>query len=59
VKGSLVLVSVSKTGEPVPQLLSQLNYVHSQVLSMLTSGVNNIFDKRPYFDLRNLLGGYL
>jgi len=57
VKGPIILVSISKTGEPVSQLIQQLNYVHSQVISILTAGVNQIFERRAYFDLRALLGG--
>ncbi len=57
VKGPLILVAVSRTGEPVSQLIQQLTYVHSQIISILTAGVNQIFEKRAHFDLRSLLGG--
>jgi len=57
VKGPIILVCISKSGEPVAHLEQQLNYVHSQVISILTSGVNQIFERRAHFDLRSLLGG--
>jgi len=57
VKGPLVLVSVAKTMEPVAPIVQQLNYMHAQIISLLTSGVNQIFDRRAHYDLRALLGG--
>ena len=57
VKGPIYLVCVARTGEPVSQLLDQLQYMHSQIISVLTAGVNRIFSKRAQFDIRNLLAG--
>jgi len=56
VKGSIILVTVSQTHEPVSQLIQQLNYIHSQMLSILTGRVTQIYEKRAQFDLRTLLG---
>ena len=52
-----LLVSVSRTMEPSTDLVNQLEYMHSQILCLLTSGVNRIFESRADFDLRNLLSG--
>ncbi|PRP83404.1 hypothetical protein PROFUN_09432 [Planoprotostelium fungivorum] len=57
VRGSIILVSVSRTDEPTAQITSQLNYIYSQIISILTAGVNQIFSRKPNFDLRSLLGG--
>eukprot|EP01095_Lingulamoeba_sp_RSL-Kostka_P017571 TRINITY_DN9234_c0_g1_i1.p1 TRINITY_DN9234_c0_g1~~TRINITY_DN9234_c0_g1_i1.p1 ORF type:complete len:411 (+),score=83.48 TRINITY_DN9234_c0_g1_i1:123-1355(+) len=58
VKGPIYLVCISKTNEPVELLLKQLEYMHSQVLYVLTaSGVNKIFDSRAQADIRPLLSG--
>jgi len=56
-KGPLYLVSVSRTHEPSEDLVMQLEYVHSQIICLLTAGVNRIFENRADFDLRNLLSG--
>lgn len=56
-KGVINLACVSRTGEPASQLAQQLNYMYSQILSILTGGVLKIFEKRAQFDLRSLLGG--
>ena len=56
-KGPIYLVSVSKTGEPVSQLSQQLNYMYSQIISILTGRIVSILEKKAYFDIRNLLGG--
>ncbi|XP_015591269.1 protein SAND [Cephus cinctus] len=58
VKGPLILVSVSKTLESVPQLVLQLTYVYNQILSVLTqSQLTRVYDQRRNFDLRRLLTG--
>eukprot|EP01117_Protostelium_nocturnum_P009021 TRINITY_DN3237_c0_g1_i2.p1 TRINITY_DN3237_c0_g1~~TRINITY_DN3237_c0_g1_i2.p1 ORF type:complete len:373 (-),score=90.72 TRINITY_DN3237_c0_g1_i2:84-1202(-) len=57
VKGSIIFVGVSRTDEPISNLVNQLNYVHAQIISILTAGVNGIFDRKPNYDLRSLLGG--
>mmetsp|Transcript_21017 Transcript_21017/g.35734 ORF Transcript_21017/g.35734 Transcript_21017/m.35734 type:complete len:376 (-) Transcript_21017:27-1154(-) len=56
-KGPLYLVAIADTGESPQQLSLQLNYVHAQIISILTSGVTKIFRNKAAFDLRNLLGG--
>ncbi|KAL6064798.1 Vacuolar fusion protein MON1 A, variant 3 [Balamuthia mandrillaris] len=55
-KGPLYLVAVSKTPEPAWELERQLEYIHSQIISSLTSGVNKIYKTRPHFDIRDLQG---
>jgi hypothetical protein len=57
VKGPIVLVCVSCTSEPVHVLEQQLGYMHAQIISILTSGVNRILINKPNVDVRNLLGG--
>jgi len=54
-KGNIYLVAVSQTTESIAQLKRDLEYMHSQICSVLTSGVNKILDSKPQFDLRNLL----
>ena len=56
-KGPLYFASVSRTKEPTSDLVLQLEYVHSQIICLLTAGVNRIFVSRADFDLRNLLSG--
>lgn len=55
--GPIYLCAIADTGESPAQLALQLSYVHSQIISILTSGVNKIFRNKQSFDLRNLLGG--
>jgi vacuolar fusion protein MON1 len=56
-KGPLYLVSVSRTLEPSKDLLMQLEYLQSQIIFLLTAGVNRLLETRADFDLRNLLSG--
>ena len=56
-KGSLYFVSISGTTEPTEDLVQQLEYLYLQVISILTEKIQNIFEKKSNFDLRNLLGG--
>lgn len=57
-KGPLYLVAVAKTGESETHLRDQLLYLHSQILSVLTSQqLTKIFEQRINFDLRRLLSG--
>eukprot|EP01118_Nematostelium_gracile_P010715 TRINITY_DN3732_c0_g2_i2.p1 TRINITY_DN3732_c0_g2~~TRINITY_DN3732_c0_g2_i2.p1 ORF type:complete len:372 (-),score=56.92 TRINITY_DN3732_c0_g2_i2:62-1177(-) len=56
VKGPLVFVGVSRTGEPRSQIVQQLNYIHSQLVSILTGGMIDHVFRRSNFDLRDLLG---
>ena len=39
------------------QLVNQLNYAHTQILSVLTGSVNQILQDRPAYDIRQLMGG--
>eukprot|EP01059_Diplonema_ambulator_P033221 TRINITY_DN6854_c0_g2_i1.p1 TRINITY_DN6854_c0_g2~~TRINITY_DN6854_c0_g2_i1.p1 ORF type:complete len:543 (+),score=179.45 TRINITY_DN6854_c0_g2_i1:257-1885(+) len=48
---------VSMTGESVRQLASQLHYVNSVLVSILTNGMFLTLEKKPNYDLRDLLGG--
>ncbi|KAH3763023.1 DUF254 family protein [Pelomyxa schiedti] len=55
-KGPLIYVIISKTGEGVPVLLVHLEYVHSQIVAILTfAGIKKLFAKRNTADLRGLL----
>ena len=56
-RGALYLVAVSSTGETVEHLWRQLGLLHSQIISILTSKVNQIFQRNASFDARGLLGG--
>eukprot|EP01104_Vermistella_antarctica_P004337 TRINITY_DN14808_c0_g1_i1.p1 TRINITY_DN14808_c0_g1~~TRINITY_DN14808_c0_g1_i1.p1 ORF type:complete len:551 (+),score=107.68 TRINITY_DN14808_c0_g1_i1:170-1822(+) len=56
-KGPIYLVCVSNTREPFSQLEQQLTYLHSQIISIVTAGVERILETKRSFDLRNLLGG--
>eukprot|EP01087_Luapelamoeba_hula_P024860 TRINITY_DN9619_c0_g1_i1.p1 TRINITY_DN9619_c0_g1~~TRINITY_DN9619_c0_g1_i1.p1 ORF type:complete len:755 (+),score=126.39 TRINITY_DN9619_c0_g1_i1:298-2265(+) len=55
-RGPIYLVAVAKTGEPAFHLARQLEYIHSQIYSSLTSGVVRIYETRAHFDIRTLLG---
>ncbi|ORZ10533.1 MON1-like protein A-like protein [Absidia repens] len=57
-KEPLYFVAISKTEESDAQLKDQLVYLHSQIISFLTSSqITRIFEQRTNFDLRRLLGG--
>ena len=56
-RGSLYLVAVSSTGEPVEHLWRQLGLLHAQIISILTSQVEKMFQRNPAYDVRGLLGG--
>ena len=56
-RGSLYLVGVSSSGESVPYIARQLHCLHAQIISILTSKVETIFQRNASFDLRGLLGG--
>lgn len=55
--GPIYLVAISRTCESVPQLRTQLNLAHSQILSVLTGSVARVLEDRPQYDIRNLMGG--
>jgi hypothetical protein len=50
-------VGVSSSGESVPYIARQLHCLHAQIISILTSKVETIFQRNASFDLRGLLGG--
>ena len=56
-RGPLYLVAVSSTGETVEHLWRQLGLLHAQIISILTSKVDQIFQRNASFDVRGLLGG--
>ena len=56
-RGALYLVAVSSTGETVEHLWRQLGLLHAQIISILTSKVDQIFQRNASFDVRGLLGG--
>ena len=55
--GPIYLVAVSSGGDTVPYLTRQLSCMHSQILSILTSKVEDVFARNASYDLRSLLGG--
>jgi len=56
-KGPIYLVCVSSLRDEAVMMQRQLEYLHSQILSILTAGIDKILTNRAQFDLRNLLGG--
>ncbi|XP_041350139.1 protein SAND-like [Gigantopelta aegis] len=58
VRDPLLLVGVTCGSDSIQQILLQLSYVHSQVLSVLThTTLFKIFKQRRNYDLRRLLTG--
>lgn len=58
VEDPLILVAISKLGETEGQLRTQLDALHTQLLSALTKAqIVKVFKGRTNFDLRKLLGG--
>jgi hypothetical protein len=57
VRGPLYLVAASSSGDTVAYLHRQLHILHKQLLSILTSKVEEVFLRNAAFDLRSLLGG--
>nr|CAG4642417.1 EOG090X03TW [Evadne anonyx] len=57
-KCPLILVAVSKLRDSVLQLQNQLQYIFSQISSIITEAqLKRIFDQRRNYDLRRLLAG--
>ena len=57
-KSPLILVSVSKQQNVSEKsIIRLLSAVHSQLMFVLTGGVNKTLDTHPNFDVRTLLGG--
>jgi hypothetical protein len=57
IRGPLYFVMVASTHEPIGQMMTELSLIHAQITSILTAGYNKMFERRPQFDLRPLLGG--
>ncbi|KAJ2792303.1 Vacuolar fusion protein mon1 [Coemansia guatemalensis] len=58
INGPLYLLAVSSRNDPEELLRSELQLVHSQIVSILTlAQLTKIFEQRSSFDLRQLLGG--
>ncbi|KAK9465275.1 trafficking protein Mon1-domain-containing protein [Lipomyces arxii] len=58
VEDPLILVAISKLGETEGQLRTQLDALHTQLLSALTKAqIVKVFKNRTNFDLRRLLDG--
>ena len=55
--GPIYLLALSRTGERVASLLCQLEYVHAQIVSVLTGQVATILQQRPQYDVRHLMTG--
>eukprot|EP01125_Pyxidicula_operculata_P008013 TRINITY_DN2703_c0_g1_i1.p1 TRINITY_DN2703_c0_g1~~TRINITY_DN2703_c0_g1_i1.p1 ORF type:complete len:418 (-),score=53.15 TRINITY_DN2703_c0_g1_i1:182-1435(-) len=56
-KPPIYCVMVADTTESNDQMIHQLEYIHSQIISFLTISAHRILDDKPGFDLRNLLNG--
>jgi len=56
-RGALVLFCVSRTGEPPSALGLQLDYLHGQILTIVTGGIQRCFEQKASFDLSGLLRG--
>ncbi|KAF8349271.1 trafficking protein Mon1-domain-containing protein [Amanita rubescens] len=57
-RSPLYYVCVSSWGEPESVTRSHLEYLHLQILSVVTAGqLRRIFERRTNFDLRRLLNG--
>lgn len=57
IKGPIYLALVAHTNESIEQLNSQLDHMHSQIISVLTKSAHDMLRNKPNLDLRNLLGG--
>lgn len=56
-RSSLYFVAVCSSGEPVEYVWRQLSVLHAQIISILTSKVQSMFERNAAFDVRGLLGG--
>eukprot|EP01125_Pyxidicula_operculata_P023137 TRINITY_DN9831_c0_g1_i1.p1 TRINITY_DN9831_c0_g1~~TRINITY_DN9831_c0_g1_i1.p1 ORF type:complete len:417 (+),score=41.35 TRINITY_DN9831_c0_g1_i1:178-1428(+) len=56
-KDPIFCVMVADTTESIQQMTSQLEYMHSQIISLLTAVAHKKMLANPRFDLRDLLGG--
>ena len=56
-KGPLWFVCASHVGDVVDDVITLLDMVHNQVLSILTQEVKTALERHPGYDIRGLLGG--
>jgi len=57
IRGPIYLIMVSRTKEPTPHMARQLQFLYTQLVSILTrKGLEHVFKRKHGFDLRNLLG---
>ena len=56
-RNSIYLLSVSRRHYDVPHMMLELEYLHSQILFILTSKGLDVLKRNPNYDLRSLLGG--
>jgi vacuolar fusion protein MON1 len=58
VKGPLYFVAVTRNIEENKfQILEQLEFLHMQIVSILTAGFYKVLETRPTYDLRKLIAG--
>ena len=55
-RSCLYFVSISSTEEPEAVLSAQLEFMHNQIIFVLTSQVHNVLNLNPSKDIRDLLG---
>lgn len=55
--GPIWLASACSTGEAAEIVEQQLVALHSQIISILTSQIHVMLERKPQLDIRNLLGG--
>ncbi|CAJ1419762.1 unnamed protein product, partial [Effrenium voratum] len=56
-KGPLWLVCFSSSGDTYADMVSLLEHVHQQIITILTAGIEKTLLNRPNYDMRGLLGG--
>ena len=56
-RNSIYLLSASRTHHAEPHMLLELEYLHAQILFILTSKGLDVLKRKPNYDLRSLLGG--
>mmetsp|Transcript_19865 Transcript_19865/g.46462 ORF Transcript_19865/g.46462 Transcript_19865/m.46462 type:complete len:526 (+) Transcript_19865:57-1634(+) len=56
-KGPLWLICVSCSGDVYGDMVSLLERVHMQIITILTAGIEKTLVSRPNYDMRGLLGG--
>lgn len=55
-RGSLYFVSISSSGEPEAVLWRQLEFIHNQILFILTTKIHDVLRMNAAKDIRDLLG---